>query len=155
MNAELAKDGIAVTTVGIVSGSQDSEDQSAHVSFGTAVDAGFHEAAQRAVHLVEQRERSRFDAGGMVGMARPVAFGELPREPRLDQQPRYTANVGFDWPLRGTPLTVGGNLNYTPVIVIQQIDDQQVRQGRKRVLDAYALWRFGPAASARPAPRPA
>jgi outer membrane receptor for ferrienterochelin and colicins len=68
---------------------------------------------------------------------------------RLDQQPRYTANVGFDWPLRGTPLTVGGNLNYTPVIVIQQIDDQQVRQGRKRVLDAYALWRFGPAASAR------
>jgi outer membrane receptor for ferrienterochelin and colicins len=68
---------------------------------------------------------------------------------RLDQQPRYTANVGLDWPLRGTPLTVGGNLNYTPVIVIQQIDDQQYRQGRKRVLDAYALWRFGPAASAR------
>jgi iron complex outermembrane receptor protein len=68
---------------------------------------------------------------------------------RLDQQPRYTANVGFDWPLRGTPLTVGGNLNYTPVIVVQQIDDKQVRQGRKRVLDAYALWRFGPAASAR------
>jgi outer membrane receptor for ferrienterochelin and colicins len=68
---------------------------------------------------------------------------------RLDEQPRYTANVGFDWPLRGTPLTVGGNLNYTPAIVIQQIDDQQYRQGRKRVLDAYALWRFGPSASAR------
>jgi outer membrane receptor for ferrienterochelin and colicins len=68
---------------------------------------------------------------------------------RLDQQPRYTANVGFDWPLRGTPLTMGGNLNYTPVIVIQQIDDQQYRQGRKRVLDAYALWRFGPSASTR------
>jgi iron complex outermembrane receptor protein len=68
---------------------------------------------------------------------------------RLDQQPRYTANVGFDWPLRGTPLSVGGNLNYTPVIVIQQIDDQAVRQGRKRVLDAYALWRMAPAASAR------
>lgn len=68
---------------------------------------------------------------------------------RLDQQPRYTANLGFDWPLRGTPLTVGGNFNYTPVIVIQQIDDQQYRQGRKRVVDAYALWRFGPSASAR------
>lgn len=68
---------------------------------------------------------------------------------RLDQQPRYTANVGLDWPLRGTPLTVGGNLNYTPVIVIQQIDDQQYRQGRKRVLDAYALWRFRSSASAR------
>jgi iron complex outermembrane receptor protein len=68
---------------------------------------------------------------------------------RLDQQPRYTTNLGFDWPLRGTPLTVGGNFNYTPVIVIQQIDAQQYRQGRKRVLDAYALWRFGPSASAR------
>ena len=68
---------------------------------------------------------------------------------RLDQQPRYTANLGFDWPLRGTPLTAGGNFNYTPVIVIQQIDDQQVRQGRKRVLDGYALWRLSPSASAR------
>ena len=68
---------------------------------------------------------------------------------RLDQQPRYIANLGFDWPLHGTPLTVGGNLNYTPVIVIRQIDEQQVRQGRKRVTDAYALWRFGPLASAR------
>lgn len=68
---------------------------------------------------------------------------------RLDQQPRYTANAGFDWPLRGTPLTLGGNLNYTPVIVIQQVDDQEVRQGRKRVLDAFALWRLGPAASVR------
>jgi outer membrane receptor for ferrienterochelin and colicins len=68
---------------------------------------------------------------------------------RLDQQPRYTANIGFDLPLRGTPLTLGGNLNYTPAIVIQQIDDQQYRQGRKRVVDAYALWRFGASASAR------
>ena len=68
---------------------------------------------------------------------------------RLDQQPRYTTNIGFDWPLRGTPLTLGGNFNYTPVIVIQQLDDQQYRQGSKRVLDAYALWRFGPSASAR------
>lgn len=75
--------------------------------------------------------------------------GVLGPNNRLDQQPRYTANLGADLPLRGTPLTVGGNLNYTPAIVVQQIDDQQYRQGRKRVIDAYALWRFNPAASAR------
>jgi outer membrane receptor for ferrienterochelin and colicins len=68
---------------------------------------------------------------------------------RLDQQPTYTLNAGFDWPLRGTPLTVGGNFNFTPAFVVQQIDSQQVRQGVKRVIDAYALWRFSPAASLR------
>lgn len=68
---------------------------------------------------------------------------------RLDQQPRYTANLGFDLPLRGTPLTIGGNLNFTPSFIVQQLDDQAYRQGRKRVLDGYALWRFGPSASAR------
>lgn len=68
---------------------------------------------------------------------------------RIDQQPRYTANLGFDWPLRGTPLTLGSNVNYTPSFVIQQLDSQIYRQGAKRVIDAYALWRFGTSASAR------
>ena len=68
---------------------------------------------------------------------------------RLDQQPRYTANVGFDWPVRGTPITIGSNLNFTPSYVVQQIDSQIYRQGAKRVIDGYALWRFGTEASAR------
>ncbi len=68
---------------------------------------------------------------------------------RLDQQPRYTLNLGADWPVRGTPLTIGGNLNFTPSFVIQQIDSQVYRQGVKRQLDAYALWRFGTMASLR------
>jgi len=68
---------------------------------------------------------------------------------RLDQQPRYTANVGFDWPVRGTPITLGSNLNFTPSYVVQQIDSQIYRQGVKRVIDGYALWRFGTEASAR------
>ncbi len=68
---------------------------------------------------------------------------------RLDQQPRYTTNLGLDWPLKGTPLTLGGNFNFTPSFVIQQIDSQQYRQGVKRVIDGYALWRFSPEASAR------
>ena len=68
---------------------------------------------------------------------------------RLDQQPRYTLNLGADLPFRGTPLTVGGNLNFTPSFIVQQIDSQVYRQGVKRQIDAYALWRFSPAASAR------
>ncbi len=68
---------------------------------------------------------------------------------RLDEQPRYTLNLGLDLPLRGTPLTLGGNFNFTPAFVVQQIDAQVYRQGVKRVIDGYALWRFSPAASAR------
>ncbi len=68
---------------------------------------------------------------------------------RLEGQPRYTLNLGADLPLRGSPLTIGGNWNYTPAFQVQQIDDQRYRQGAKNVLDGYALWRFGPDASAR------
>jgi iron complex outermembrane receptor protein len=68
---------------------------------------------------------------------------------RLDQQPGYTANIGFDYSVRGWPLTLGGNLNFTPQFTVQQIDSQSYRQGVKRVLDAYALWRFSPAAQLR------
>ena len=68
---------------------------------------------------------------------------------RLEGQPPYTANVGADWPLRGTPLTVGASLNFTPSFALQQINSQTYRQGVKSVLDGYALWRFSPDASAR------
>ncbi len=68
---------------------------------------------------------------------------------RLEGQPRYTANLGADLPLRGTPLTLGGSWNYTPSFEVQQIDNQRYRQGVKSVLDGYALWRFSGDASAR------
>lgn len=61
---------------------------------------------------------------------------------RLDQQPTWTANLGLDWALRRWPLTVGGNLNLTPGFVVRQFDAQFYEQGRKRVIDAYALWRL-------------
>jgi iron complex outermembrane receptor protein len=68
---------------------------------------------------------------------------------RLEGQPPYTANLGADWPFKGTPLTVGASLNFTPSFELQQIDAQTYRQGVKNVVDAYALWRFNPDASAR------
>ena len=68
---------------------------------------------------------------------------------RLEGQPTWTANLGADWPVKGTPLTWGASLNYTPSFVVQQIDQQASRQGNKRVVDAYAVWRFNPEASVR------
>ena len=68
---------------------------------------------------------------------------------RLEGQPPWTANLGADWPLKGLPLTLGASLNHTPSFVVQQIDSQSARQGAKTVFDAYGLWRFSPAASAR------
>ena len=68
---------------------------------------------------------------------------------RLEGQAPYTANLGADWPIKGTPLTVGASLNFTPGFQITQIDNQVSRQGVKRVLDANAAWRFSPDASLR------
>jgi iron complex outermembrane receptor protein len=68
---------------------------------------------------------------------------------RLEGQPRATLNLGGDLPLRGTPLTVGGNWNLTPAFDVQQVDDQRSHTGRKSVIDLYALWRLAPEASLR------
>ena len=68
---------------------------------------------------------------------------------RLEGQPPWTANLGADWPVKGLPLTLGASLNLTPAFEVQQIDSQSSRQGSKTVFDAYGLWRFNPAASAR------
>jgi iron complex outermembrane receptor protein len=68
---------------------------------------------------------------------------------RLDQQPKQTANLGMDYRLRSLPLTVGGNLNWTPAFAVQQTDAQLYYQGIKRVFDVYALWKFAPDAQLR------
>ena len=63
---------------------------------------------------------------------------------RLDQQPDYTVNLGADHRFVGLPLSVGGNLNWTPGYTTRISDVQTARQGRKLVVDAYALWTFSP-----------
>ena len=68
---------------------------------------------------------------------------------RLDQQPSWTANLGLDWAARAVPITWGGNLNLTPAYTVRQIDGQFYEQGRKRVIDGYALWRISPLAGLR------
>lgn len=68
---------------------------------------------------------------------------------RLDEQAKMTANIGADYRLRGTPLTLGGNLNIVPGYRTQLADDRAVTVSSKRVVDAFALWTFSPAVGLR------
>jgi len=63
---------------------------------------------------------------------------------RLDQQPSQTANLGLDYRISGFPMTLGGNLNWTPAYVNQISDTQMLSIGIKRQVDVYALWKFSP-----------
>jgi iron complex outermembrane receptor protein len=68
---------------------------------------------------------------------------------RLDQQPGWTAGLGADYRLRALPLTLGGNLALTPAYAVQQSATQRSTTDARRVLDAYALWRFSAVAQLR------
>jgi outer membrane receptor for ferrienterochelin and colicins len=68
---------------------------------------------------------------------------------RLDQQPSHTANFGADYRVPNTPLSLGGNLNWTPGYTTRLSDVQTAEQGKKIGLDAYALWVFSPTVQLR------
>lgn len=68
---------------------------------------------------------------------------------RLDEQPSATANVGIDYRFRSLPLTVGGNVNWTPSYVVQQSAVQQRSSSVKRSTEAFATWAISPSASLR------
>ncbi|TAG49031.1 MAG: TonB-dependent receptor [Betaproteobacteria bacterium] len=59
---------------------------------------------------------------------------------RIDSQPRASGNLGADYKFRGAPLSVGGNLAWTPAYTTQQTDTQLQKITTKRVFDAFALW---------------
>jgi iron complex outermembrane receptor protein len=63
---------------------------------------------------------------------------------RLDQQPKQTANLGLDYRMKDLPLTMGASYNWTPAIRVQTSLSQTVETSRKRVVDAYVLWKFTP-----------
>ncbi|NDB11987.1 MAG: TonB-dependent receptor [Betaproteobacteria bacterium] len=68
---------------------------------------------------------------------------------RLDQQPRFTGNVGLDHRFRQTPLRLGGNLNFTPGFTTRTEESAVLQSGLKRVWDAYGLWIFSPNSQVR------
>lgn len=63
---------------------------------------------------------------------------------RLDRQPDWSANLGGDWRLRSLPLTLGAGVNFTPGYAIRLSESQRNTVDTRRVIDAYALWRFSP-----------
>lgn len=63
---------------------------------------------------------------------------------RIDQQPRASANLGADYRWRGLPLTLGGNLSWTPPYSVQQTAEQRQDRELARALDIYAQWSFSP-----------
>jgi iron complex outermembrane receptor protein len=68
---------------------------------------------------------------------------------RLDSQAKATANIGADYRIRGTPLTLGGNVNWVPGYRTQLSDEQVTTTPGKRVWDAFALWTFSPTVGLR------
>ncbi len=68
---------------------------------------------------------------------------------RLDQQAKATANLGADYRLRGTPFTLGGNVNWVPGYTTRTDENLTVSVSRKQVWDVYALWTFTPAIALR------
>ena len=68
---------------------------------------------------------------------------------RLDQQPDMAINLGADYRFRAMPLTIGGNIHYTPGYDTQVSVEQTALTGSKRVFDLYALWTFKPGLALR------
>jgi len=68
---------------------------------------------------------------------------------RIDSQPRASGNLGGDYKFRGLPLTVGGNLSWTPAYTTQETGTTAQALSTKRVFDAYALWTVNPSTKLR------
>ncbi len=68
---------------------------------------------------------------------------------RLEQQPKWSGNFGFDYRVRGTPWTFGGNLGYTPSLLLQTSEIATSYSSNKRVIDAYAQYALTPSARLR------
>ncbi len=68
---------------------------------------------------------------------------------RLDQQSRATANLGADYRFRGTPITLGGNINWVPETTTRLAADQTSTVTRKRQWDLFLLWTVSPSLGLR------
>lgn len=94
-------------------------------------------------------EAPRVELRANLSLFRSQVDGVPGPDNRLSEQPRATGNLGADWRWRGTPVTLGGNLNWVPAYETQLAEDQRTGAGTKRVLDAYLLWTFDPATALR------
>jgi outer membrane receptor for ferrienterochelin and colicins len=70
---------------------------------------------------------------------------------RLDGQQPWSANFGFDQRIAGLPLSVGGNLSYTPGYETRQTVDQLLKRSSARSIDLFAMMFLSPTMSFRAA----
>ena len=86
---------------------------------------------------------------GNLSLFRSRVEGVPGPDNRLDSQAKGTANIGADYRIRGTKLTLGGNLNWVPGYRTQLSAEQATSVSTKRVWDAFGLWTFNPTAGLR------
>jgi iron complex outermembrane receptor protein len=84
-----------------------------------------------------------------VALFRSKVDGVPGPDNRLDQQSKATANLGADYRMRGTPLTLGGNLNWVPGTTTRLAADQTSTTSTKRQWDMFVLWTFSPTVGLR------
>jgi iron complex outermembrane receptor protein len=112
-------------------------------NIGDAVTQGIElEAKFRLSDLVA--DAPRIDLRSNASVFRSRVKGVPGPDNRIDQQPDYTVNLGADYRVGGLPLTLGGNLNWTPGYTTRISEEQTALQGRKLIIDAYGLWVFSP-----------
>jgi iron complex outermembrane receptor protein len=70
---------------------------------------------------------------------------------RLDGQQPWSANLGFDQRIAGMPLSVGGNMSFTPGYDTRQTVDQLVKRSSTQSIDLFALMFLSPTMSFRAA----
>ena len=68
---------------------------------------------------------------------------------RLDGQQPWSGNFGFDYRVSGMPMTLGGNLAFTPGYTTQQSLTQSLDVSRSRSVDLFVQWIINPKLSAR------
>jgi outer membrane receptor for ferrienterochelin and colicins len=68
---------------------------------------------------------------------------------RIDQQPDWTANLGADYRIPATRVTLGASVNLTPRYTTRLSAQESAETGRKIVGDAYVLWVVNPTLQVR------
>ena len=70
---------------------------------------------------------------------------------RLDGQQPWSANLGFDQRISGLPLSVGGNLSFTPGYNTRQSAEQFFKRSSTKSIDLFAMMPLSPTMSFRAA----
>jgi len=115
---------------------------------GSALTSGLELEAKFRLSAVVQ-DAPHVDLRANASLYRSRVEGVPSPNNRIDQQPDWTANLGADYRLPGTPLTIGASVNLTPGYATRVSDAQSLSVGDKIIGDAFALWTVSPTLQVR------